>query len=111
MGGCAIERERSSAFFSEPAHLVQFLLPLVIAELFYVADKKAYIRSAIYLLTLLALASGNALLGVLVIIVFYMIMLLRRFRPIVAFFSVLVFSLMIIFSIRYVMNTEYGENY
>ena len=46
----AIERERSSAFFSEPAHLVQFLLPLVIAELFYVADKKAYIRSAIYLL-------------------------------------------------------------
>ena len=105
----AIERERSSAFFSEPAHLVQFLLPLVIAELFYVADKKAYIRSAIYLLTLLALASGNALLGVLVIIVFYMIMLLRRFRPIVAFFSVLVFSLMIIFSIRYVMNTEYGE--
>ena len=77
--------------------------------MFYVADKKAYIRSAIYLLTLLALASGNALLGVLVIIVFYMIMLLRRFRPIVAFFSVLVFSLMIIFSIRYVMNTEYGE--
>lgn len=30
---------RSSAFFSEPAHFAQYLLPLLVIELFYVSDK------------------------------------------------------------------------
>lgn len=53
--------ERSSSFFAEPAHFVQFLLPLLCLELF--GTYKNYSRAVIIVLTLLYLRSGNALIG------------------------------------------------
>ena len=105
----AMEAERSSAFFSEPAHFVQFLLPLLVIELFYVSDRKSYVRCAVYLLTLLALASGNALLGLCVIALFFIADLLQKLKKIVAIMAIGLFVVISFFSINYILTTEYGE--
>ena len=64
--------ERASSFFSEPAHFAQFLLPLLIVELF--AKKKKPVSSLLIVLiivTLLLLQSGNGIFGLLLIIFCY----------------------------------------
>ena len=76
--------ERSAGLFSEPAHFVQFLLPITCAELFYVKNKKAYIRSAVYIAVLLLLRSGNALIGICVITLFFIASIMRRMQLIPA---------------------------
>lgn len=105
----SMHAERSSAFFSEPAHFVQFMLPLLVIELFYVGDKKAYIRSFIYLLTLLALSSGNALLGISIIGLFFIAKLLKQFHPVIGIFTILFFVAGVVFTVNMVLKTEYGE--
>ena len=105
----SMHAERSSAFFSEPAHFVQFMLPLLVIELFYVGDKKAYIRSFIYLLTLLALSSGNALLGISIIGLFFITKLLKQFHPVIGIFTILFFVAGVVFTVNKVLKTEYGE--
>lgn len=59
-----VSMDRSSSFFSEPSHFVQFLLPLLAIELLYY-KKRNYKLASLVLLTLLLLQSGNALLGLL----------------------------------------------
>lgn len=56
------ERTRSSSFFSEPAHFVQFLLPLF-AILLLDNNRKNYLFAGIIFITLLLLQSGNAVFG------------------------------------------------
>lgn len=53
--------ERSCSFFSEPAHFVQFLLPLLCVELF--SSYKNLARAFILVITLLYARSGNAMVG------------------------------------------------
>lgn len=103
------ESDRSSAFFSEPAHFVQFLLPLLAIELLYFGDKKAFFRSSVYVLTLIGLASGNALLGLLVVFLFFFIKQLKKRNPIVATFIIALCMSTAVYSVNYIMNTEYGE--
>lgn len=67
------ENARSSSFFSEPAHFVQFLLPLLCIELF--STYKNLIRAIIIVLTLLYLRSGNALAGLGAVAVVYVLQL------------------------------------
>ena len=100
---------RSSAFFSEPAHFAQFLLPLLIVELFYVRSKMAYVRSSVYVMALLVLASGNAVLGLGVIGIFLILYVLKHLHPLVSM-AIVTFSIIIIgVSVNMVMETEYGE--
>lgn len=101
--------ERSSSFFSEPAQFAQFLLPLVVVEMFYVADRAAYIRVIFYLITLMLLSSGNALLGICIIILFVALNCLKRFHPIIASVIILLFSIVIFYSVRYIITTDYGS--
>ena len=64
------EYERSSSFFSEPAHFAQFLLPILTIELFaFNTIKWKYV--GIILITLLLTQSGNALFGLVVILASY----------------------------------------
>lgn len=58
-----IINERSSSFFSEPAHFVQFLLPLLAIKLFQPAKRLDYLFSIIIVAALLLMQSGNAFLG------------------------------------------------
>ena len=67
--------ERSSSFFSEPAHFVQFLLPLLCLELF--GPDKNIFRAGVIAVTLLFLRSGNAVLGLAVISFVYVMQLFK----------------------------------
>ena len=101
--------ERSSAFFSEPAHFVQFLLPLLAVELFFVRSKMAYVRSCLYVVALFVLASGNALLGMGIIGIFLFFFVLKRLHPLCSVaIAVLTISIVVI-SVNAAMKTEYGE--
>ena len=64
------EHSRSSAFFSEPAHFAQFLLPILVLEIFCSNSRYKNWYSLIYIVTLLLLRSGNGFFGLIIIIVF-----------------------------------------
>ena len=100
---------RSSAFFSEPAHFVQFLLPLLVVELFFVHSRMAYARSCMYVAALFILASGNAILGLGVIGLFLFLHMLRRMNMLKSIAVVVVFVSIMCLSISWIMTTEYGE--
>lgn len=101
--------ERSSAFFSEPAHFVQFLLPLLAVELFFVRSKMAYLRSCLYVVALFVLASGNALLGMGIIGIFLFFFVLRRLHPLLSIATLIFTISMVVISVNAAMKTEYGE--
>ena len=60
---------RPSSFFTEPAMMVQFLLPLLCIELF--STYKDYRRAAVIGLTIVLLQSGNGYFGLLAIGIVY----------------------------------------
>lgn len=64
---------RNSSFFSEPAFFAQFLLPLLAVELFWAKDKARYFRAIVIALVCLLLKSGNAIIGLSIIFLFYII--------------------------------------
>ncbi len=64
-----ITSERSSSFFSEPAHFVQFLLPLFALKLFKPLRRSDRVIVLGIFIALLLMQSGNALLGLATIIV------------------------------------------
>jgi len=68
--GRLADSDRSSSFFSEPAHLAQFLLPLLAIELFYDKGKYHSYFAIIIGALLLLLRSGNGLLGMMAILLF-----------------------------------------
>ena len=74
---------RSSSFFSEPAHLAQFLLPLLAIELFYDKGKRHYLYAMVIGVVLLLLQSGNGLIGLVPILLFalpYFLQEKKRYR-------------------------------
>lgn len=101
---------RSSAFFSEPAHFAQYLLPLLVIELFYVSDKKSRYRCLLYIVALIASSSGNALAGLAVVLLFYFVRLCRNLNVFVISILVVVFAVTIPIGVSKVLTTEYGEN-
>lgn len=101
--------DRSSSFFSEPAHFVQFLLPLLILEFLFVSKKKAYLRGSVIAITLLALQSGNALIGLAVFSVFFLCFLYSKFNHAIFLGSLLLILALGIFATSAMLNTEQGE--
>lgn len=71
-----IEVSRSSSFFSEPAHLAQFLLPLFCIELF--AKRKSVFYIIMTGITLLLTFSGNAILGLAIVGVVYIFNIMKN---------------------------------
>ncbi len=65
-----VEDTRSSSFFSEPAHLAQFLIPLFAIEIFYDRQKSHIMYAILIGATLLFLRSGNSLLGMVTVLMF-----------------------------------------
>lgn len=101
---------RSSAFFSEPAHFAQYLLPLLVIELFYVSDKKSRYRCLLYIVALIASSSGNALAGLAVVLLFYIVRLCKKLNAYVISIWAVVFAVMIPIGVSQILMTEYGEN-
>ncbi len=101
------EMTRSSSFFSEPAHFVQFLLPLLSIEIFYYKKIKLQL-AGIILLTLLLLQSGNALLGLFGLSVAYLydVILKNNYKKKVT--SVFIISVVALLGYIYV-NSDMGK--
>lgn len=67
-GDHIILMQRPASFFSEPAKLIQYILPLLMIELFKDGEKSKYLIVNIFTLLLLT-ASGNAVIGLLIVTV------------------------------------------
>ena len=106
----AMYGDRGSAFFSEPAHFVQYLVPLLIIELFYISNKKAYLRSIVYVLTLLLLSSGNALLALLVVALFFIFSILIKAKSVNKILYTFLFVFIAFISANYFLRTEKGQS-
>lgn len=66
-------RDRQSSIFSEPAHFADFLLPLLLIELFYQKGKGSIILIILSVFSLIFSMSGTGLLGLVVIGVLFLI--------------------------------------
>ncbi len=98
---------RSASFFREPAHFAQFLLPLLCLELF--APGKSLVRASVIAITLLYLRSGNAVIGLVIIAVVYVIQLFKggmKFRQKII---VLIVTIAAAYGGMKFMQTEDGE--
>lgn len=72
--------DRSSSFFSEPSYFAQFLLPLLILELFIINKRTKINIVSIFLIlvTLLLLQSGGGIIGLSLVIMGYVATVIRR---------------------------------
>lgn len=101
--------DRSSSFFSEPAHFAQFLFPLFAITLFRANNLRSYIFPLIIAMILLLLKSGNALIGFVIISVMYIIHLLHS-RSLVRKIIIVVMSLFVtLLGGYYYMRSSVGE--
>jgi len=103
------EAQRSSSFFSEPAHFAQFLVPLFAIEIFYNQNKHRILLALAIAATLLLLRSGNSLLGLITVLAFLLPYYLgkgSRHRGL-TFFLVSVFILAVGY---YYFNSEMGAS-
>lgn len=102
--------KRSSSFFSEPAHFAQFLIPLLIIELFYDKKKHHYLFAALIFLVLLLLQSGNALLCSVPVVLMFFIKLLKGRKKIINMLLVLLFVIVGAFTMSYYLSSDAGQN-
>lgn len=101
---------RSSSVFSEPAHFAQWLLPFLSIELLFDKSKNHNIISGATILALLLLRSGNAMIGLVVILFFYMgALLIEKGKP-SRFVQVIVFSSILLLSGYYYLNSDVGND-
>lgn len=100
---------RDSSFFSEPAIFVQFLLPILALELLYF-EKKSWFRIGSIVLTLLLLQSGNALLGMLVVGMFYILSFYRGKFTFKKIIGLSLISIIIIVGSSIYIKSDMGES-
>ncbi len=100
---------RSSSFFSEPAHFVQYILPLLCIELFG-RNKVNWLRAAIIAAALLVSQSGNALFGLAVVFVMTIVRMLKEKKHrVIAFILIPIFLVISLFVVREYMSSEMGQ--
>lgn len=102
--------KRSSSFFSEPAHFAQFLIPLLIIELFYDKKRNHYLFATLIFLVLLLLQSGNALLCSVPVILMFFFKLLKGGKKITNMLLVFLFVLIGAFAMSYYLSSASGQN-
>lgn len=99
--------ERSCSFFKEPAHFVQFLLPILCIDLFEVRGKKNISSFSWILIACMVLSrSGNALVGLAVILLFKFYYMFKRTDK--RFINALFIILFVTIGVYYYMNSEMG---
>lgn len=99
--------ERSSSFFSEPSHFAQFLLPLLAVEI-YAKHKYHLISTGVIALSLFLSQSGNAIFGMIAIVVVYMYYVFHRTSK--TKIRLIVLSVLTaIIVIPFVANSEKGQ--
>lgn len=101
---------RFSSFFSEPAHLAQFLLPWLIIVLFKNSkEKKKLLLASIIVLSLLLTQSGNAMFGLVIVFAMFVKNSLLNHINAQKFLLIILLSIVGIVGIGYYVSTEMGN--
>lgn len=100
---------RSCSFFSEPALFVQYLLPIMIVVLFRKDIKAKWAFICATTLCLLLLRSGNALIGLSIIIVGYSIWKIHVSGSIKKTFLLMFIPLSVFIGGYFYINSEIGQ--
>lgn len=102
--------DRSSSFFSEPSHFAQFLLPLLVVELFHDKNKLHLIFAAIVFLVIVFLQSGTGYIGLIpvliVLIPYYKKLNLKPFPKILL---LLLIGGFLLWTLNFIISNEIGE--
>lgn len=101
--------ERSSSFFSEPAALVQFLIPLLAIFFFDKEQSNRYFWIGLLGFTLLMTRSGNALLGLLVIFIIFVFKILQKSSIIIKILYISSILILGSIALKIYINSEIGE--
>lgn len=103
--------ERSSSFFSEPAHFVQFLGPILAIELFDSSSNKRRpsILCIVIIIALIFSYSGNALLVLGITVIFYLFSLIKRVSLIKAIGFICISTTICLGGVGYYIKTEMGQ--
>lgn len=102
---------RSTAFFSEPAHLAQFLLPFLAMSIYFEKGIKRWALGGVTCIALFVLQSGNGVVGlgciVFAYILSYFTNMNSKLRPVVLVIMICI----AVFSYRYLADNESAEYY
>ena len=101
---------RSSSVFSEPAHFAQWLLPFLSIELMYDKNNNHYIYAVAALLSLLLLRSGNAMIGLAIVLLFFMGYLFIEKKTKMHFVQIMAFVAVLIIGGYYYLNSDIGAD-
>ena len=101
---------RSSSVFSEPAHFAQWLLPLLAIELMYDKNKKTYYYAAGIVVALLLLRSGNAMLGLFVVLFSFFLFLSFEKKSKFRFTLIVAFATVFVMGSTYFFNSSAGAD-
>lgn len=102
---------RSTAFFSEPAHLAQFLLPFLAMSIYFEKGIKRWALGGGTCIALFVLQSGNGIVGLCCIVFAYMLSYFTnmnsKLRPVVLVIMICI----AVFGYRYLADNESAEYY
>lgn len=102
------ETSRLSSFFSEPALFVQYVLPLLVIELFSAKKFKDWLKVGLIFISILWTESGNGLLVLIIVFISYIIHYIISGGTLKIIIVPVILAGALMFGQRYI-NTESGE--
>jgi hypothetical protein len=102
------ETSRLSSFFSEPALFVQYVLPLLVIELFSAKKFKDWLKVGLIFISILWTESGNGLLVLIIVYISYIIHYIISGGTLKIIIVPVILAGALMFGQRYI-NTESGE--
>lgn len=102
------ETSRLSSFFSEPALYVQYVLPLLVIELFSAKKFKGWLKVGLIFISILWTESGNGLLVLIIVFISYIIHYIISGGTLKIIIVPVILAGALMFGQRYI-NTESGE--
>ena len=102
-----MEWSRSASLFKKPAVFAQYLLPLLILELFY-NKKKNWMLISILVLTLLCSKTGNGMVGLLALFICYIINIIKKQKGIKLVSSLVMGFLLSVLLLTVYFKTDAG---
>lgn len=102
------ETSRLSSFFSEPALFVQYVIPLLVIELFSAKKFKDWLKVGLIFISILWTESGNGLLVLIIVFISYIIHYIISGGTLKIIIVPVILAGALMFGQRYI-NTESGE--
>lgn len=101
---------RFASFFSEPAFFAQYIILLLPIELFYDKAKNRYLIIVLTIVALLLSNSGNAIIGLLAVILSYLLYLANKKNKAYKVFGFVIVLLLVLIVGKYYFGSEMGQS-